>query len=713
MDERMVRTENDCIIRATIDRLTSEFILIFKAVFPHPVALFTMYDPLLHLPLGKKLFTRFSNQAPGSISPFRDRFQANLYQIRRLFQQLYGHRPDWESQFWLLVEEMMDMYEQRPEDLREVDAQREQDPYWLMSEKWVGMMMYVDRFSGDLSGFLKKLPYLEELGVNWVHLMPLLQSPPGSNDGGYAVSDYRAVDPRFGSMDDLKELLRHLRQKGMISTLDLVMNHTSDQHEWAQKARAGEKEFQDFYYVFDNRDLPDQYERTMPEIFPHSSPGNFTYVKELEAYVMSVFHHYQWDLNYANPAVLREMLKVLLFLTNLGVDVLRLDAVAFTWKQIGTSCQNLPQAHTILQLLKACAQVVAPGTAFIAEAIVAPREVVRYFGEGEAWGKECEIAYHATFMASLWDALATQEVSLLTKSLASIPAKPDRTTWINYLRCHDDIGLGFDEVHLWELGKEPAAHKQYLVDYYSGRFPGSLAKGAPFAANPKTGDARISGSMAALVGLEAAVESQNDTLIDQAIQKILMAHAIILAYGGLPLLYYGDEIGTGNQYDYLHDPDQAYDNRWMHRPMMNWEKARNREKNGTVEQQIFDGIKRLIHLRQGSPELADRNSCSLEASGNSHVFSFLRWNNEGARTMVLANFSPIEQQIDPMLLRSCGMSPDELIDKITGRRLATKKGRIILPGLTTSWLTECSTFDAFQKARSVQIIQNQGIWPKN
>lgn len=670
-----------------------------------------MYDPLIHLPLRERTSYRSMASANGAAHPFELRFHANIAWIRTLFWQLYGDRPDAEEQFWLLIDDLFQSFEERPDDLKHQDLDREKDPFWLMSEKWVGMMMYVDRFSKDLNGFREKIPYLKSLGVNWIHLMPLLKSPPGSNDGGYAVSDYREVDSRFGSMEDLTSLLADLRSEGMLSTLDLVMNHTSDQHEWAQKARNGDPKYKDFYYLFPDRQVPDQYEESMPEIFPHSSPGNFTYIADLQSYVMSVFHHYQWDLNYRNPEVFREMLKVLLFLSNLGVDILRLDAVAFTWKQIGTTSQNLPQAHTILQLMKACSQVVAPGTAFIAEAIVAPHEVIKYFGEGPAWGKECEIAYHATFMASLWDALATGEVELLTKGLQGIPTKPHRTTWINYLRCHDDIGLGFDDQHLHELGKHPYSHKKFLIDFFTGSFEGSTAKGAPFASNPKTGDARISGSMAALTGLEYARESNNSELIDQAIRKILMMNAVILSYGGLPLLYYGDELGTGNNYEFLNDPDQAYDNRWMHRPIIDWNSAKQIHQKGSVEQRLFDGIRALVALRKSSPEFADMNSCHIEPTGNHRVFGFLRWNQSGARTFCLANFSDQPQQIDSWVISNCGMDPDMVFDKISGAQLDWTSNSLTLAPYQAIWVTEKSTFVAFQDGIEVRNLKDAGEWP--
>ncbi len=669
-----------------------------------------MYDPLLHYPLHQRLASSF----PGSVSKaelgFQHRLHANLSLIHRLFFRLYADRADADAQFWALTEDLVAAFKERPPSLRAVDLAREAKPDWLMSEKWVGMMLYVDRFAGTLQDFQAKIPYLEELGVNWVHLMPLLKAPPGSNDGGYAVSDYRRVEERLGSIEDLRAVMAAFRERGMISTLDLVMNHTSDQHEWAQKALAGDPVYRDYYYFFPDRYLPDQFEQTLPEVFPHSSPGNFTYLPSLQEWVMTVFHHYQWDLNYTHPAVFREMLRILFFLANLGVDIVRLDAVAFTWKRLGTTSQNLPEAHLILQLMKACTQVVTPGTAFIAEAIVAPTEVIKYFGEGEAWGRECEVAYHATFMALLWDALATQETALLKKGLQSIPRKPDRNTWINYLRCHDDIGLGFDETHLQELGKDPTAHKQYLVSYYSGTFPGSLAAGAPFAANPKTGDARISGSLAALVGLEVALQRGDQAEIDRSLQKSWMMHSIIFAFGGLPLLYYGDEIATTNHYGYLHDPDQAYDNRWMHRPILDWEKVERRKQAGTVEQRMFLHLRKLILLRRASPEFADLNSCSVEESGSPHLFSFLRWHSEGARTMVVANFAQEEHLLDPKLMWSCGIDPLQLWDKVSGNPPEWAEGKLIIPPYTCLWLTETATFEAFQSAKEVQQLRKEGLW---
>lgn len=671
----------------------------------------TVYDPSLHARL-RTLAQRYRAQtSEPALEAYLLRLSANLHRIHALMHRLYGQRDDCDAQFWALIEELFAAFVARSPALRQQDLAREAQPDWLLREDRVGMMLYVDRFAGKLPDLADRLDYFAELGVNWLHLMPLLQAPPGSNDGGYAVSDYRAVDPRFGNLADLQDLAEQMRARGMLLTLDLVMNHTSDQHAWAQQARAGERHYQDYYYFFPDRWLPDQYEQTLPEVFPTAAPGNFTYLPELNQWVMTVFHQYQWDLNYRNPAVCREMLQVLLYLANLGVDLLRLDAVAFTWKRLGTTSQNLPEAHWILQLMKACAQVVAPGVAFIAEAIVAPQEVVRYFGEGEAWGRECEVAYHATFMALLWDALATGETSHLRMSLRAIPPKPATCTWINYLRCHDDIGLGFDEAHLYALGKHPLAHKHYLVQYYSGQFPGATATGTPFSVNPKTGDARISGTLNALIGLEAAEDSGEPAAIEQAIARYELLHAVIMAYGGLPLLYYGDEVGTPNWYDYQGDPDLAYDNRWLHRPLIDWERVAQRHTPGSVPQRLFDALQRLIALRQASPELADHNRRSLEDTDNDHVFAFLRWHPDGARTLVLANFYPEPQSLGLDVLFRCQLEPGQMIDKLSGEPPVIRQQRLYLPGYGVHWLTERSTFEAFQQAASLQRLQAAEKWP--
>ena len=338
----------------------------------------------------------------------------------------------------------------------------------------------------------------------------------------------------------------------------------------------------------------------MPEVFPEAAPGNFTWNEEMQQWVMTVFHDYQWDLNYSNPAVFIEMIDIILFWANRGADVVRLDAVAFLWKKLGTTCQNEREAHLILQLMKDCCQVTAPGVLFIAEAIVAPSEIIKYFGEDAVIAKECEIAYNATFMALLWDAIATKNSKLLHQGLKSLPNKLERATWLNYARCHDDIGLGFDDSDVNAVGYEPYPHRKFLIDYFTGGYEDSFANGLTFMRNEKNGDARISGTLASLAGLEKAISANNLEEIENSQNRILLLHSLILSFGGIPLIYYGDEIGTTNDWSYLDEAEKANDNRWIHRPMIDWQKADNRIRPGTIEYALFSGLKKMIAIRKGN-----------------------------------------------------------------------------------------------------------------
>jgi amylosucrase len=498
------------------------------------------------------------------------------------------------------------------------------------------------------------------------------------------------VDESAGTLEDLRALATDMRRRGMLLTLDVVVNHTSDEHQWARQARSGDESHQDYYYVFPNRDVPDMFEETMPEVFPQTAPGNFTYDEAMKKWVMTVFNDYQWDLNYSNPTVFTEMVDIILFWANQGADVVRLDAVAFLWKKVGTTCQNEREAHLILQLFKDCCQVTAPGVLFIAEAIVAPVEITKYFGEDAVIAKECEIAYNATFMALLWDAIATHNAKLLNQGILSLPQKLDRATWLNYARCHDDIGLGFDDSDIAAVGYEPRAHRRFLLDYYTGHFDESLARGQPFAHNEKTGDARISGSLASLVGLEAALESGEEKLIQDSIAQILLLHGLIMSFGGIPLLYYGDEIGTINDHAYLDIPAKAGDNRWIHRPIYDWNKVDNRHIRGSVEQRIFSGIQHLIAVRKTLPAFADFNNRELIEVDNEHLFVFTRTNllRPEESVLVVANFDDHPQQLDLAELRNRGrLLLWQLQDAASGESPALFKEQLVIPASRFYWLT--------------------------
>jgi amylosucrase len=617
---------------------------------------------------------------------FYARLGLHFEDIFKKFQRLYGDNKDFHKQLKLLIEALMELYVERPEALKKLDIEREASPDWYMSQELVATMLYVDRYAGNLKGFKDRIDYLKELGVNYVHLMPLLKSPEGENDGGYAVSDYRKVDKRFGSMEDIREIATEFRNNNMLLELDLVLNHTADEHEWAQKALSGDEKYQNYYYMYDDRAIPDKFEETLPEIFPEMAPGNFTYREEINKWVFTVFNKYQWDLNYRNPEVFIEMCKILLNLANQGVDILRLDAVAFLWKRIGTDSQNEVEAHIILQLFKACGRIVAPGAVFKAEAIVQPIEIVKYLGEGEAAGKECEVAYNASFMVFLWDAIATKNTKLMVKGLENMPRLPKGTTWINYIRCHDDIGLGFSDHDACQVGYDPKIHRDFLIKYFTEGFLGSPARGEKFMYNPKTGNARITGSLAALAGLERALEWGSQEEKEKSLKKIKLLHSAIMSFGGIPLIYYGDEIAALNDYSYLEEEDKKGDNRWLNRPVMDWEKAEKRGEKGTVEHAVFNSIKRMIELRKSTPEFYNENDYEMIGVDNMHVFSFLREREEN-RTLIMMNFSDERQGIDCGILSRTGIS-GEVYDLYTGDRIGIEDGKINLEPYQFYWIKE-------------------------
>jgi amylosucrase len=650
-----------------------------------------MYEQVSHSLLNEILNELKPDIKERDLRYFYTRLGANFYAIYSLFHRLYGERDDFKQQALHLVETMAHQYINRPAGLKAVDIAREQDHNWFLSQEWVGMALYCNGFADNLKDLKSKIPYFQELGVNMVHVMPIMDCPEGRSDGGYAVRDFRKVDPRIGDLKELRSLACELRSWDILLTLDVVLNHTSEEHEWAKKAAQGDTEYQDYYYTFDDREIPDKFEQSMPEIFPETAPGNFTWNDEMGRWVMTVFHDYQWDLNYSNPQVLIEMVDIILFWANQGADIIRLDAVAFLWKKIGSTCQGEREAHLILQLLKDCCQVTAPGALFIAEAIVTPVEVIKYFGEDAINAKECEIAYNATFMALLWDAVATKNAKLLNRGIKSLPDKLERATWLNYVRCHDDIGLGFDDGDIRKAGYEPFSHRRFLVDYFTGVYDDSSARGQPFGQNSKTGDARISGALASLVGLETALEQGDPEKTDLAIRQILLLHSMILSFGGIPLLYYGDEIGTLNDCSYVYDENKVGDSRWMHRPKIDWEKAALRNKIGTPEQSIFSALKKMIAVRKEIPAFADFNNRELIDAGNSHLFVFSRVNHQKAsdHVLVVANFDTTTQYLDMSVVRKKGFFQiGQIMDLYSGESPAVVNDRIELPPLHFYWLTE-------------------------
>ncbi len=555
--------------------------------------------------------------------------------LRRLFGD--AHNP--EDLADRLRHMLLRHWKQRSASLRALDLERDLNPDWFLSQNMVGYIFYIDKFAGRLANVPHHIPYLQELGVTYVHMMPCLKPRDGANDGGYAVQDYRAINPALGNMADFQQTTMMLRAAGMSTCIDMVLNHTAKDHDWAQKARAGDPYYQAFYRMFDDDTLPKQYEATLTEVFPDQAPGNFTWYPDMDKWVWTTFNEYQWDLNWENPEVLLAVLDTILFLANKGVEVFRLDAVAFMWKQMGTNCQNLPQVHDLLQLITQATRVAAPAVIHKAEAIVAPADLVPYLGTGEHAGRESQLAYHNSLMVQYWSALASQDTRLMTHVLRHhFPESFRRACFATYIRCHDDIGWAITEEDVAHIPYMTApAHRNFLADFYNGSFVGSFARGADFQSNPETGDRRTNGSFASLAGLETALEGGNRVIIDTALDRIALGFALMASFGGIPLIYMGDELGLVNDHSYLNDPAQADDGRWMQRPAMDWALADHADLSAPSAR-LFRRVQHIMARRKASTRLASYVPTRVLDAPGPGLFAFARLGDDGTLTCV-ANFT--------------------------------------------------------------------------
>ncbi|MFI8633127.1 amylosucrase [Microbacterium sp. NPDC077663] len=601
----------------------------------------------------------------GPDAEFEARLDGALPVLHDLFLQLYGEREDGREALAAVVASAAGSWRDRPADLKALDRRRTADPGWYLSERMLGGVCYVDRYAGSLRGIRDRIPYFQELGLTYLHLMPLFASPEGNNDGGYAVSSYRAVDEKLGTMADLAELAADLREAGISLVVDFIFNHTSNEHEWAQKAVAGVPGYEDFYLIFPDRTMPDRYEETVREIFPDDHPGAFVQLPD-GRWIWATFYHFQWDLNYANPAVFRAMAGEMLFLANQGVEVLRMDAVAFIWKRLGTTCESLPEAHLLLRAFNQVLSLGAPSVLFKSEAIVHPDEVITYISTDE-----CQLSYNPLQMALGWEALATRDGRLLQKALDERHALPAGTAWVNYVRSHDDIGWTFADEDAATLGIDGYAHRRFLNDFYVGRFPGTFSRGVPFQENPKTGDARVTGTTASLAGVEAGDPDGED--------RVILAHALALSTGGIPLLYLGDELGQLNDYGYRDDPAHAGDSRWVHRPAADPAAFASRHDPSTVAGRIHSRLTALIEARQRTPEFADIPLTPFHTPHPS-VVGFQRI-GEGV-VLVLANVGDDAVTIDAGTLS--GFRADA-IDVVT-EEAVDLSGGLVLPAHGFRWL---------------------------
>ena len=568
---------------------------------------------------------------------YQRRLEKHYDELKWLYCELY---PNGQGRFEELCASMEQWYKERNKKWKALDRKREKQKNWYKSQKMLGMMLYIDAFADNISGLEEKLDYLKACNVNYLHLMPFLATPKGKSDGGYAVADYRTVQPSLGTMEDLAALSEKCHDQGMSLCMDFVMNHTSEDHEWARRALAGEKEYQDRYFFFDNYDIPSEYEKTCPQVFPTTAPGNFTWREDCHKFVMTTFYPYQWDLNYANPVVFNEMVNNMLYLVNQGIDIVRIDAVPYIWKQLGTTCRNLPQVHTIVRMMRMITEIVCPGVLLLGEVVMEPEKVVPYFGTLEK--PECHMLYNVTTMASTWHTVATADTRLLKHQMDIVTRLPKDYVFLNYLRCHDDIGWGLDYEWLKQFGTAEAPHKKYLNDYFRGYVEGSDARGELYNDDPVLQDARLCGTTASLCGLEAAGFEQNEEKTTQAIQRIEMLNAYLFIQSGIPVIYSGDEIGQVNDYSYKEseDYDRASDSRYLHRGHFHWDLEPEKEKEGTVQNRIFTSMKKMEELKfkyrpfEGEADVWTEETydtallCVCRKSGNEMVTGLFNFSNE-------------------------------------------------------------------------------------
>ena len=569
----------------------------------------------------------------------RRRLERHHDELRWLYMELYDNG----DMFAELVDQMRAFYDARPRALRELDARRE-GRAWYRDREMLGMQMYIDNFAGNIRGVEDRLDYLERTGVNYLHLMPFLDTPEdrSRSDGGYAVSDFRRVKPELGTMDDLAHLAEKCHERGISLCMDFVMNHTSDEHEWARRARAGEGEYMSRYFFERDQAVIDRYTRDVPQVFPTTAPGHFTYLPELGQSVMTQFYPYQWDLNYKNPRVFNEMMYNFLYLANQGMDVIRLDAVPYIWKQLGTNCRNLPQVHTIVRMMRMIGEVVCPGIVLLGEVVMAPVEVVPYFGTVEK--PECHMLYNVTTMATTWNTVACRDTRLLRGQLRAVCGLPREHTFLNYLRCHDDIGWGLDYGTLSTWGMEEVPHKAYLNEYFQGHVPGSVSRGELYNADPVTGDARFCATTASMCGIEAAGFEGDAAAMDVAVRKDVMLHAYLLSQSGLPIVYSGDEVGQVNDYSYKDDPEKAEDSRYIHRGRFDWALADRVDDEGSIQGRIFGALTRLEGIRRAEPAFdADAEVGIVDYSDREILW--IRRRREGRTLDAVFNFGDTEKNV--------------------------------------------------------------------
>lgn len=570
---------------------------------------------------------------------YQERLDRHLDELKWLYMELY----DDEAMFVELCKEMYCFFEERSSELNNLDAKRAANPQWYRKNDMLGMMLYIDNFADDLKGLRDKIDYIESCNVNYIHLMPFLETPKGRSDGGYAVTDFRKIQPELGTMEELKEVTSECHKKQISVCMDFVMNHTSEDHEWAVRAKRGEREYMDYYFFYDNYDIPAEYEKYVPQVFPTTAPGNFTYLPETGYYVLTSFYPYQWDLNYKNPRVFNEMMYNFLYLANAGIDVMRIDAVPYIWKELGTDCRNLKQVHTIVRMMRMIGEIVCPSIVLLGEVVMEPTKVAPYFGTVEK--PECHMLYNVTTMATTWHTVATGDTRLLKMQMDIINELPKEYTFLNYLRCHDDIGWGLDYPTLRTWGMEERPHKEYINEFFLGNVDGSYSRGELYNYDPVTGDARFCGTTASMCGVETALEEQDEEELEEAINRILMLHAYMFTQSGIPVLYSGDEIGQLNDNEYTLIPEKAPDSRYIHRGKFDWNMAEKIKEKGSVQERLFQGLLELSASRKGEDVFMTNADCYTVDTGDVSVLAIVR-EYEGEKLLGIFNFSGEDKEIN-------------------------------------------------------------------
>lgn len=587
-------------------------------------------------------------------SDFDRRLERHLDELRWLYMELYNNG----AMFAELCQQLYTFAQERPAALKRRDLEREADPQWYRSNDLTGMMMYIDNFAGDLKGVREKLPYIRQTGVNMLHLMPFLDTVAERSDGGYAVADFRKVRPDLGTMEDLEQLTAACHEQSINVCMDFVMNHTSQDHEWAKRARAGDGEYMSRYFFFDNWVIPAEYEKTVPQVFPTTAPGNFTWLDDCRHFVMICFYPYQWDLNYRNPRVFNEMMYNFLFLANKGMDMIRIDAVPYIWKELGTDCRNRPQVHTIVRMMRMIGEIVCPSVILLGEVVMEPVKVVPYFGTVEK--PECHLLYNVTTMCTTWHTVATKDTRLLRRQLDTVNALPKEYVFLNYLRCHDDIGWGLDYDWLAQnAGATEKAHKKFLSDWFQGYFEGSVSRGELYNDDPASGDARQCGTTASLCGIEKAGFENDSAAMERAIRFDLTLHAMMFMQTGLPLLYSGDELAQVNDYSYKDDPRKAEDSRYLHRGKLCWDLAEHIHSLETPEGQVFCGLNALWDIRKANPAFGAAADVWTLDTGDNGLLAIGRY-FEGQKIIGVFNFTEWEKTV------TFPYDSGEFVDMLTG-----------------------------------------------